>query len=102
MVENLRIVCFVFFEALASIVRYLDRIDKALNLSMRAQYSFDIRQSVESRNIPQGTESCRSKHEPLVDSDVRFRVYKEWPLDQKDRRRKVEVGASYAVVGIKV
>ena len=48
---------------------------------MRAQYSFDIRQSVESHNMPQGTESYQSKYEPLVNSDVRFRVYKEWPLD---------------------
>ena len=57
MVEKLRFVCLFFSEALALIVRYLDQIDKALNLFIRAQYSFDIRQSVESHNIPQGTES---------------------------------------------
>jgi hypothetical protein len=52
--------------------------------------------------MPKGTESYRSKHKPLVDSDVRFRVHKEWPLDQKDRRRKVKVGVLCVVVGIEV
>jgi hypothetical protein len=76
-VETLRIAYLFFFEALALRVRYLDRMDKVLSLSKYVRYSFDIRQSVESRNMPQGTESCRSIDELLVDSDVRLRVYKE-------------------------
>ena len=66
----------IFFEALALRVRYLDQMDKALSLSMRVQYSLDIRRSVESHNMPQGIGFCRSIDELLVDSDVRFRVYK--------------------------
>jgi hypothetical protein len=69
---------------------------------MRIQYSFNIRQSVKSRNMPQEIESCQSINELLVDSDVRLRIYKEWPLDQKDRHCKVEIGVLYMVIGIKV
>jgi hypothetical protein len=80
----------------------LDQIEEVLSLSIRIQYSFDIRQVVGFRNTPQGTGSYQSINELLVDSNVRSRVCIVLPLDQKDRRRKVKVGALYMVVGIKV
>jgi hypothetical protein len=54
------------------------------------------------RNTPQGTGSYQSINELLVNSDVQSRIYIVLPLDQKDQRRKVKVGALYAVVGIKI
>ena len=81
MIKKLRIACLlvfkvVSFEALDERVRRSDQIDKALILSKHFQYSFDIRRSVESRNMPQGTVFCQSILKLLVDSDVRFHVYR--------------------------